>query len=246
MWAHVHPEERPSPKRAPLILQFAVLWLFPRSGTLSAGSTPGWEGELPPAIPVLPHSPQISFLSSPPLLCSAAVDPCHCHGPWPLEFNIPAHPCIYLEFNTQITPLFFIWFSCIELEVNSQGRSKSDLRSPDIPSWACSGISTRLHCINTWKKPQIWLGFVFLCWGGIGRQASDCFSNIWKLLEIKNQITSLEIEGLDFSEVFTGRSHWQQWVRGWPWKMCFMPQWVTLVCASEWDETLATGVARYI
>lgn len=139
---------------APLILWFAVPWLFPRNGTLSAGSTPGWEGELPPAIPVLPHSPQISFLSSPPLLCSAAVDPCHCHGPWPLEFNIPAHPCIYLEFNTQITPLFFIWFSCFELEVNSQGRSKSDLRSPDIPSWACSGISTRLHCINTWKKPR--------------------------------------------------------------------------------------------
>lgn len=134
--------ERLSPEWVPLLLWFAAPWLFLRNGTLSAGSTPGGEGELPPAVPELPHCPQISFLS-----CSGS-----------LEFHIPAHPCIHLESSTQSTPLFFIWFCSTGLEVNSLGRSKSDLRSPDIPCWPCSGISTQLHCINTWKS-QIWLGF---------------------------------------------------------------------------------------
>lgn len=100
-------------------------------------------GELPAAGPVLPQAPNLSAELSSALLSSAPLCPSHpgtATGSCPLEFGIPAHPCVYWELSTQITPLLFIWFYGIGLEVSSLGRSKSDLSSPGIPSWACSGI----------------------------------------------------------------------------------------------------------
>lgn len=144
MWAHVHPEERRSPEWVPLILWF--LWrdfswgmaLYQQAAQQEERGTPSSRASASPS-----PKPQCWAQLSSALLSSAPLCPSHpgtATGSCPLESGIPAHPCVYWELSTQITPLLFIWFYGIGLEVSSLGRSKSDLSSPGIPFWACSGI----------------------------------------------------------------------------------------------------------
>lgn len=75
----------------------------------------------------------------------------------------------------------------------------------------------------------------------VGKQVSDYYSNIWKLLEIKNQISSLKIEGLIFSVLIDNSGS-----EAGPGKCVLYLEWITVVSGSYWDKTLATEVVRYI
>lgn len=99
----------------------------------------------------------------------------------PLGFHIPAHPCAYLELHTQITILLFIWFYGTGLEWTAWEGANLTSGLLIFPPGLALGFQHTYTALMLEKNPDL----AGIWWGGIGRQMSDCFGNIWKWQGIK-------------------------------------------------------------
>lgn len=155
---------------------------------------------------------------------------------------MPSYPCVYFKLNTEIAHLFLSDTTALSWKgIAWKGASLTSVLLVFYPMIVLGLQYSYTALILEKKKKKIWLGFVFLFWAVVGKQVSDYYSNIWKLLEIKNQISSLKIEGLIFSVLIDNSGS-----EAGPGKCVLYLEWITVVSGSHWDKTLATEVVRYI
>lgn len=181
MWAHVHPEERRSPEWVPLILWF--LWrdfswgmaLYQQAAQQEERGTPSSRASASPS----PKPQCWAQLCSALLRSALPLASWHCHGLLPSGIWHSSTPlCLLGAEHTNHTPALhlILWHWA-----GSEQPGKEQIW-PQLSWYSLLGLLWDLNSYTALILKKKTTDLAGICWGGIGKQMSDCFSNIWKWL----------------------------------------------------------------
>lgn len=174
MCAHVHPKERQSRVSTSHSLIYCSVTfanaILSASNTAPHRTTPG---SSPTASPLT--SKLILELFVTHLLSYCRLESVR-HGIWPLDFKIPSYPCIYFKLNTEMTHPFSV--DTTTLSWKRIAWKGANLTSVLLVFSPMIVLGLRyLYTVLTLEKTDL-AGICFLCWGVVGKQVSDYYSNI--------------------------------------------------------------------